>query len=110
LDDQPDLYAYHHTQLSSSPVVLDAVQRQIVRGTIIKHCDLRRWRLFALHVRSNHVHVVVKANKSIEQASNELKGWPKRILGEHGFKPQKVWTGGSSKVFIFTENKLKEKI
>jgi len=110
LDDQPNLYAYHHTQLSAPPVILDAVQRQIVRNTIIQHCDIRRWRLYALHVRTNHVHVVVKANKSIDQVSNELKGWPKRVLGEHDFKPPKVWTGGSSKVFIFTEAKLREKI
>ena len=110
LDDQPNLYAYHHTQLSSKPVILDAAQRQVVQEKIIKHCDIRRWRLFALHVRTNHVHIVVKADKSIDQVSNELKGWPKRILGEQGFKFPKVWTGGSSKVFIFTENKLKEKI
>ena len=46
----------------------------------------------------------------MEQVSNELKGWSKRVLGESGFRPLKVWTTGSSKVFIFTEAKLREKI
>ena len=110
LDDQPNFYAYHQTQLSSPPVILEAAQRQVVRDTIIKHCDVRHWRPYALHVRTNHVHVVVNADKPIEQVSKELKGWPKRVLGDHGFKPPKVWTGGSSKVFIFTEAKLREKI
>ncbi|MDH4202797.1 MAG: transposase [Phycisphaerae bacterium] len=103
---------YHHEQakFKASPVLLDNIQRQIVRDTIVKHCEIRQWRLFALHVRTNHVHTVVKANKRIDQVANELKGWPKRVLREEGFDPPKVWTGGSSKVYIYSEGTLREKI
>ena len=65
---------YHHEQakLKAPPVLLDNIQRQIVRDTIVKHCEIRQWRLFALHVRTNHVHVVVKADKSIDQIADDV--------------------------------------
>ena len=110
LESHPGLYQHEQAKLAFPPVLLNSGHRQIVRDTIAKHCGIRQWRLYGLHVRSNHVHIVVNADKSIDQVSNELKGWPKRILCENGFAPPKMWTVGSSKVFIFTEAKLREKI
>ncbi|MHA1129057.1 MAG: hypothetical protein ACTSRN_08935, partial [Alphaproteobacteria bacterium] len=110
LPENARFYRHEQEKLKNFPVLLDGGQRQIVRDTIVKHCDIRKWRLYALHVRSNHVHTVVQSDKLIDQVSNELKGWPKRVLRENGFNPPKVWTGGSSKVYLFTEAKLREKI
>ena len=110
LTENAKFYRHEQEKLKNSPVFLGSGQRQIVRDTIIKHCGIRQWRLYALHVRSNHVHIVVKADKSIDQVSNELKSWPTRVLRENGFNPPKVWTSGSSKVYLFTEAKLREKI
>ena len=110
LTENAKFYRYEQERLKNPPVLFSRGQREIVRDTIVKHCDIRKWRLYALHVRSNHVHTVVEADKSIDQVSNELKGWPKRILRENGFDPPKVWTSGSSKVYLFTEAKLREKI
>jgi hypothetical protein len=109
LPENVGFYNYEQAKLKYSPVLLDSSQRRIVRDTIVKHCGIRKWHLYGLHVRSNHVHSVLKADKPIDQVSNELKGWPKRILRKSGFDMPKVWTGGSSKVYIFQKQRLKRK-
>lgn len=101
-------HEYH--ELRYDPVTLNAIQRQIVLETIIKHCQIRQWHLYATHIRSNHIHIVVKSNKPVDLVAEELKGWGTRMLRKKGFEISKVWTRGSSKKLIFTIPKLKEKI
>jgi REP element-mobilizing transposase RayT len=43
-------------------------------------CAYRHWALLAVHVRSNHVHVVVDADRSAEQVMNALKSYASRAL------------------------------
>ena len=43
-------------------------------------CSHREWTLLAAHVRTNHVHVVVAADKSPEQVMNALKAYASRAL------------------------------
>lgn len=110
LSEHPGLFTHEQIKLKSAPVILGGEQRRTVRDIIIKHCNIRQWHLFALHVRSNHIHIIVKANKPIEQVSDELKGWAKRSLSKNDLSLAKPWTRGSSKRYIFTETKLREKI
>ncbi len=110
LDKHTRLYSHEHQQLKNAPVILDPAKRRIVLDTIIKHCDIRKWKLYAVHVRTNHVHIVVKADKSADNTAKELKSWPTRILRNNGYDIPQVWTDGKSKKMIFTEAKLKEKI
>ena len=102
----------HHEihKLNSAPTLLSTSQRKIILDVIIKHCEIRNWKLFATHVRTNHVHIVVKSNKSIDQTAEEFKSWGTRILRKDGLTNHKVWTNGSSKKYIFKKAKLLEKI
>ena len=43
--------------------LLDAPRRQIVLNTVKEVCNYRGWVLLAAHVRTNHVHLVMHANK-----------------------------------------------
>ena len=45
--------------LKSEPVSLDAPRRQTVEASVRETCTLRDWRLRAINVRTNHVHIVV---------------------------------------------------
>lgn len=104
------LYRHEQGRLKSPPFVMDSRRRTIVRDVMVKHCNIRKWRLFALHVRSNHAHVVVRANRHIDRVAEELKGWATRMLRRDGPADLNVWARGSSKKFIFKECKLREKI
>ena len=47
------------SQLSSEVVILTAKQRELVEQAIRETCEVRKWILLAINVRTNHVHLVV---------------------------------------------------
>lgn len=110
LSGQEKLNRHERQKLKSSPVLLNSSHRKIVLDTIIEHCQIKQWHLYVAHIRSNHVHIVIKSNKSIDHVSKELKAWPTRNLRKEGMTNPKIWTTGSSKKYIFTRQKLLEKI
>jgi len=104
------LYQHKQAKLKSPPVYLNKAQRIIVLETIVQHCRIRQWQLPAAHVRSNHVHILVRADQDISKVMNELKAWSTRKLRQEGHNIPKVWTVGGSKRYVFTDAKLREKI
>jgi REP element-mobilizing transposase RayT len=65
-----------------SPVTLTDDQRAIVEQTIRDHCRIRGWVLHAVNARSNHIHVVVTANRVPNEVMNQLKAWCSRKLSD----------------------------
>jgi REP element-mobilizing transposase RayT len=61
---------------------LDHAQRRVVETTIAAHCEIRRWTLYALNCRSDHVHVIVAANRGPDEIREQLKSWCTRWLKE----------------------------
>ena len=50
----------HNAQvIKGEPVTLDESQRKSVELAIRETCTIRRWRLHAVNVRTNHIHAVV---------------------------------------------------
>jgi hypothetical protein len=54
-----------HRILAYEPVHLDVAQREIVRRTIVDHCEIRGWLLHAANPRNTHVHGVVGADRKM---------------------------------------------
>jgi REP element-mobilizing transposase RayT len=52
---------YNRDALKRPPVALDRPMRSAVDSAIREACEFRNWRLLALNVRTNHVHVVIEA-------------------------------------------------
>jgi REP element-mobilizing transposase RayT len=71
-------------------VVLTTSQREIVEKTIRDHCRIRQWQLHAINVRSNHIHVVVSANRDPEEVRDQLKAWRSRKLSDSAGLKNKV--------------------
>lgn len=61
---------------------LNAAQRQLVEATIAKHCEIRRWVLHAANCRSNHLHIVLSADRHPNVVREQLKAWCTRRLKE----------------------------
>src|SRR5687767_10625741 len=72
-------------RLQSQPLRLNVAQRRSVENAIRETSDYRRWRLRALSVRTNHVHVVISiGNAPTARALNALKANATRQMREDG--------------------------
>ena len=69
--------------MAESEVRLTSAQRVIIEETIRDHCRRRGWVLHAVNARSNHVHVVVTAERDPEAVRDQLKSWCSRKLSDH---------------------------
>jgi REP element-mobilizing transposase RayT len=69
--------------MTEDALVLDEEQRRIVEKTIADHCRIRDWELHAVNCRTNHVHVVVTADRDILVVREQFKAWCTRKLKEH---------------------------
>ena len=78
----PGLRSLTQAALSQRPILLDVDQRAVVDRTIREVCAYRGWTLHALNVRTNHVHLVLSAMTTPEQAMTTLKAWATRRLRE----------------------------
>ena len=77
--------------LKQPPVKLGSRQRPIIESAIRETCGIRRWALWALNVRTNHVHAVISANKKPDAVLSALKANATRNMREAG-----LWTSDLS--------------
>jgi REP element-mobilizing transposase RayT len=91
---------------------LDASERWIVHRTIEEVCTHRGWRLHAVHARTNHVHVVVTADRPPEHVMNTFKSWCTRRLVEHGCidRSRRPWSRHGSTRWLWSESDVADKI
>lgn len=88
--------------LMQEPVELSEMQRQTVKNTIREHCKVRDWTVYALIVRSNHIHVVAMLDRDSWTAMKELKAWSSRRLSEMAGLSESVAQGAGRRRW-FTE-------
>src|SRR5262245_14070373 len=87
------------------PYRLDAGRRAAVLQALRMHCAHRGWRLFAAHVRSNHVHAIVEAEVRPEKIMNEFKAYASRELNRLGSDgpDRKRWARHGSTRWLFKD-------
>lgn len=95
-------------RLKHRPVTFDATAREIVHRTIEEVCVHRGWRVLAANVRTNHLHVVISADATVDKVHNDIKAYATRRLREAGWAraDQKVWTHDGSKHRLFTQKAI----
>jgi len=103
----PDARRYRTAveRMEQLPYVLDEARRAVVLAAVRGVCDYRGWYLHAVHVRSNHVHVVVTANVKPERVLNDLKAYASRRLNEAQYDgpERKRWARHGSTRYLATE-------
>jgi REP element-mobilizing transposase RayT len=92
--------------------LLDADRRAVVLQTLREVAAHRGWTLWAVHVRSNHVHVVVTAPARPEKVMADLKSYASRRLKERLAEEAERtrWTQHGSMLYLWTEEALAEKV
>src|SRR5436309_36464 len=69
-------------RMTEDACILDEAQRQLVEQTITDHCLIRGWEMRAVNCRTNHLHVVVSANRHPDDIREQFKAWCTRKLKE----------------------------
>lgn len=113
LESDPSRFARARGMLTDPPLTLTATQRILVDKVMRDHCTLRGWKLLALSVRSNHVHVVIgEPMIEPEVIVKQLKDWGTRRLRSHrivGIK-QRVWAEHASTIYLYEAGSVVEKV
>ncbi len=99
-------------ELKSPPVSLDERQRAVVERAIREVCDYRGYKLFAINVRTNHVHSVVYARCKPEPVMDAFKAYATRQLRRKGLLNRNVrpWSRHGSTPYLWTEEQLQRAI
>jgi REP element-mobilizing transposase RayT len=80
--DEPTLLHFEQKRMIQRPYLLDEPRRAIVLAAIQSVCRYREWKLFAVHVRQNHVHVVVDIRCLPDRAAQDFKEYASRSLNK----------------------------
>jgi len=96
-------------QRAGECIVLDHSMRLAVTASIDQTCRHRGWRLFAINVRTNHVHVVVDAFPATpDRVMNDLKSYASRRLFRGGLvsRGSRIWTRHGSTRYLFNRESV----
>jgi REP element-mobilizing transposase RayT len=90
--------------MTHPPFILEVGQREIVLRAIQEVCSYRTWRLWAAHVRSDHVHVVAGGQHPAERIMNDFKAYASRALNRRapGEAGGPRWARHGSTVYLWT--------
>jgi REP element-mobilizing transposase RayT len=89
--------------LADPPCLLDAARRGIVRDAIVEECAFRGWLLLALHVRSNHLHLVAQAAHDPDAVMRSCKSQASKRLNQAKLDQtdRKRWTKHGSTKYLW---------
>lgn len=71
------------TRLKNLPVVLGRNFRDVILKAILQVCGYRGWIAYAVHVRSNHIHIVVSGKEKPEKMMVDFKAYATRAIREN---------------------------
>jgi REP element-mobilizing transposase RayT len=112
LPPDPRRHAGERNDLAEPPYSLDGPRRRVTRDALCQVARRKGWALHAVHVRSNHVHVVVTAAGAPERVLNDLKTAASRLLNKAFPAEQERtrWTRHGSTRYLWTEEAVAEKV
>ena len=99
-------------ELKNPTVVLNRAQRNFVELAIREVCEHRTYVLYAVNVRTNHVHCVVTAPCKPEHVMDSFKAYATRRLRETNLlgRDIKPWARHGSTVYLWTEEQVQQAI
>ena len=84
-------------------IIFNREQGEIILDGMVHACNKYHWRLYALHIRTNHVHVTVRSERTPEHVMTQLKAHATRFLRvKNSFpKDKKIWSRHGSTKYIW---------
>ena len=102
---QAEWRSFSQAALRFPPYKLDAERRELVLKAVKDICKQRHWDLFAAHVRTTHVHNVVRAPVPPERVMTALKAFASATLNRAGFEDSDTrrWARHGSTRYLWTK-------
>jgi REP element-mobilizing transposase RayT len=104
LEPDPHLERIMASRLKWPPYRLDRTRRRLTLDAVEDACQFMQWTQLATHVRSSHVHSVVRAACPPERVLQKLKGRASFHLNEarvDGAGPIRRWVKGGSRRYLW---------
>ncbi len=104
-----ELHKKEQDNLKNHPVILDKNTREIVLKAILQVCCYRGWITHAVHVRSNHIHIVVSGEEKPEKMMTDFKAYATRSIKSSGDNQRlirKYWSRHGSTKYIWMKEHL----
>lgn len=101
--------SYERGLLTNEPHTMSGDARGVVLHAVEGHAKFRGWPILALNVRTNHVHVVVRADGTDpEPVMAQFKARATRLLREAGLagRDQRLWAHHGSTRHLFDGDSL----
>ena len=88
----------------------DSVRREIVLNALHEVCLHKEWNLWAAHVRTTHVHLVVEADAPPEKVMQAFKAYASRGLNRLGIDgpDRKRWARHGSTRWLWKDEDLQQ--
>lgn len=108
VEPNPMRHAARTRLLRHAPIMLDEDHRRSVLATIERVARIRGWHLVTVNVRTNHVHLVIQADRPPEVVMTSLKSWATRDLLTSGLvtRGTVVWTQHGSTRYLWDEHAI----
>ena len=108
LPPSPQRQQLNRSRLKNPPVKLNSAQRHAVESAIRETCKIRKWELWAMNARTNHIHSAVSAPCKPGKVLSALKANATRKLREAGCwnSEDSPWADRGSKRYLWTEQDL----
>jgi REP element-mobilizing transposase RayT len=99
-------------KMNQPEYLLNQPRRATVLQTIADVAQVRNWQLWAVHVRTNHVHIVVSAPQRPEKIMGDFKAWCSRRIREQFSEPseRERWTRHGSTKYLWSAEQIQEKV
>jgi REP element-mobilizing transposase RayT len=99
---------HNREELKYPPVKLNSQQRSAVEEAIRETCQIRKWSLWAINARTNHIHTVVSAPCKPEKIRTAFKANATRKMRESGcwLREESPWADRGSRRYLWTETDL----
>ncbi len=107
----PQRLEKNRERMTQAMYLMDQPRREVVCDAIIAECRFRGWHLHALHVRSNHVHLVVTADTHPDFVMKSCKAHASKCLNRLGFDSpdHKRWSVHGSTRYLWSEDSVMKK-
>lgn len=112
VEPNPDREAAARNSMAQPPYTLNVIERDIVCQALVELAKEKSWQLLAAHVRSNHVHLVIQADREAGRLMSDLKARASRDLTRSGCADtaRRRWTRHGSTKHLFHIDDVAAKI
>jgi REP element-mobilizing transposase RayT len=100
------LQTWEQRQLRWPPYELHNTARKCVRTALVAGCERRGWELLALHIRTTHVHVVLRAKGDPKRILAALKAYATKALNESTGSRREYWTEHGSAEYLWKPSQV----